>query len=304
MWRRCRAWRLIRRRANQCVMRAGESAQRQSAVDVDGLAGDMTRGVGKQEGDQFGDIGGIGHAAQRRDFGGARPSGRVLRRGTGVLARVAGRDAIHAHAVRCEFGGGGFRERFERGLRGGRGRERRVGAIAMRDERTHRHHASARRAYQRGLRPANERRERRGHRGEGGAERIGVECGQRLALRVARVGDELIERAEAFERGVDQMRGGFIGEIGKIGASRRADRAARFARLRDIGETGARGRVGAACVQHQRHAWRGEPARERRADAGARARDQDDAFAGRRAAFGAHAATRSSGEREISSVSW
>ncbi len=67
---------------------------------------------------------------------------------------------------------------------------------------------------------------------------------------MSRVGDELIERAEVRERGVDQMRGG--ARFGEIRIGRRADRTVCFALARDGGETFARSVVGATRVQHQR----------------------------------------------------
>jgi hypothetical protein len=75
----------------------------------------------------------------------------------------------------------------------------------MRDERTHGDHTSSLRRFEGGRRAFHERRKRAGHRGERFGERVGVERAQRLTLRVPRIGDELIERAECGERLVNRM---------------------------------------------------------------------------------------------------
>jgi hypothetical protein len=94
------------------------------------------------------------------------------------------------------------------------------------------------------------------HRGEGCAERVGVERGERLTLRMPGVGDQLIECAEAREGLVDQVLGRAV--FGEITEYRRAACAFRVALGGDIGETLAGGGVGATCVQHQCRARRGD----------------------------------------------
>ncbi len=116
---------------------------------------------------------GLGDVAERCRFRGTRPHGGVIGARSAVLARIAGRDAIHGHAVRRDFGGCGFRERLERRLgRGGRGK-RRIRAITMRDERTQRDHSASLRGFQRRRgrasraprrRRASRRMRRRAHR--------------------------------------------------------------------------------------------------------------------------------------------
>ena len=117
---------------------------------------------------------------------------------------------------------------------------------------------------------------------------------------MAGVGDDLLDRAEVRERGLDER--GRVTRAGEIAVRRGAGRASLLALGSDGCEPRTRRIVCTARMQHQRDATPGDAARERCADA--RARDQHEALEALEALACAHAATRSSGMRSISSVSW
>ena len=241
----------------------------QPAIDRHAMAGEAR---GEQEVDDGGDFLRPAGAAQRHKRGG-RGGGSGAEGGSGALVfgDEARDDGGNRDALRGQLHRQRAHQHLEPGLgRGGGGKQRPVGADGMGTEGGDGDDGGLLGHPQPPQGGADQGVEAREDGAMGAVEGGRIELGGRRAVGIAGIGHQLVQPPEPGEAGGDQ--GGRRFRVGEIAGQAEGGGTGGLGGGSGGGETGAVD----ACVQRERRARAGQPARQRGADAGGRAGDEGD----------------------------